>query len=120
MTAEEHIAVNQSELNESIKSVETIAEAQNTVNYEEEIAKIEERSPALFNTNASVQEKVKTKLASDIAATQKESGLSPAEKLAQDSVFFCYGLIQAKINLMFTLPGIKFIFRLFHNIFGAS
>lgn len=84
MTAEEHIAVNQSVLTESIKSVETIAEVQNTVNYAEEIAKIEERSPALFNTNASVQEKVKTKLASDIAATQKESGLSPAEKLAQE------------------------------------
>lgn len=84
MNSEDHIAVNQSELNESIKSVESIAEAQNAVNYEEEIAKIEERSPALFNTNASVQEKVKTKLASDIAATQKESGLSPAEKLAQE------------------------------------
>lgn len=43
-----------------------------------------------------------------------------AEKLAQDSVFFCYDLLEVKINLKFTLTCIKFVFRLFHNIFGAS
>ncbi len=84
LSTEDHVAVNQTKLNESIKKVEEIEQKEPEINYQEEIARIEEASPALFNSQASAEEKIRTDLLQDRKEIQKDKNLSESEKLARE------------------------------------
>lgn len=84
LSTEDHVAVNQTKLNESIKKVEEIEQKEPEINYQEEIARIEEASPALFNSQASAEEKIRTDLLQDRKEIQKDRNLSESERLARE------------------------------------
>jgi epidermal growth factor receptor substrate 15 len=85
MNADEIVAVKNDDVERSVKAVEAISEIPSKIDYENELAKIEEESPALFNKgDLTVYDEIRTELNKDKAAVSKDSKLSNAERTAKE------------------------------------